>query len=100
MVPLILVSNFRSHASDITSYSYPATPNHSLHHQLCYVPSCGTGDGSQFMLAKQGLEHEYRLSSTIVQHATLNRPQEPPPPPPQILDGALGTVTLIPADYG
>ncbi|ETE71538.1 Wiskott-Aldrich syndrome protein family member 3, partial [Ophiophagus hannah] len=90
----------RSHASDITSYSYPATPNHSLHHQLCYVPSCGTGDGSQFMLAKQGLEHEYRLSSTTVQHATLNRPQEPPPPPPQILDGALGTVALIPADYG
>ncbi|XP_026564665.1 wiskott-Aldrich syndrome protein family member 3 isoform X1 [Pseudonaja textilis] len=89
-----------SHASDITSYSYPATPNHSLHHQLCYVPSCGTGDGSQFMLAKQGLEHEYRLSSTTMQHATLNRPQEPPPPPPQILDGALGTVALIPADYG
>ncbi|XP_032075539.1 wiskott-Aldrich syndrome protein family member 3 isoform X2 [Thamnophis elegans] len=89
-----------SHASDITSYSYPATPNHSLHHQLCYVPSCGTGDGSQFMLAKQGLEHEYRLSSTTAQHATLNRPQEPPPAPPQILDGALGTVTLIPADYG
>ncbi|XP_026530767.1 wiskott-Aldrich syndrome protein family member 3 isoform X1 [Notechis scutatus] len=89
-----------SHASDITSYSYPATPNHSLHRQLCYVPSCGTGDGSQFMLAKQGLEHEYRLSSTTMQHATLNRPQEPPPPPPQILDGALGTVALIPADYG
>lgn len=100
MAPLILLSNFRSHALDITSYSYPATPNHSLHHQLCYVPSCGTGDGSQFMLAKQGLEHEYRLSSTTVQHATLNRPQEPPPPPPQILDGALGTVALIPADYG
>ncbi|XP_058042018.1 actin-binding protein WASF3 isoform X2 [Ahaetulla prasina] len=88
------------HASDVTSYSYPATPNHSLHHQLCYVPSCGTGDGSQFMLAKQGLEHEYRLSSTTVQHVTLNRPQEPPPPPPQILDGALGAVALIPADYG
>ncbi|XP_058042015.1 actin-binding protein WASF3 isoform X1 [Ahaetulla prasina] len=90
----------RFHASDVTSYSYPATPNHSLHHQLCYVPSCGTGDGSQFMLAKQGLEHEYRLSSTTVQHVTLNRPQEPPPPPPQILDGALGAVALIPADYG
>ncbi|KAK9402398.1 wiskott-Aldrich syndrome protein family member 3 [Crotalus adamanteus] len=90
----------RSHASDVTSYSYPATPNHSFHHQFCHVPSCGTGDGSQFMLAKQGLEHEYRLSSTTVQHATLNRPQEPPPPPPQILDGALGTVALIPADYG
>ncbi|XP_039212517.1 wiskott-Aldrich syndrome protein family member 3 isoform X2 [Crotalus tigris] len=89
-----------SHASDVTSYSYPATPNHSFHHQFCHVPSCGTGDGSQFMLAKQGLEHEYRLSSTTVQHATLNRPQEPPPPPPQILDGALGTVALIPADYG
>uniref|UniRef100_A0A8C5WV32 Wiskott-Aldrich syndrome protein family member n=1 Tax=Laticauda laticaudata TaxID=8630 RepID=A0A8C5WV32_LATLA len=89
-----------SHTSDITSYLYPATPKHSLHQQLCYVPSCGTGDGSQFMLAKQGLEHEYRLSSTTMQHATLNRPQEPPPPPPQILDGALGAVALIPADYG
>ncbi|KAG8136860.1 hypothetical protein E2320_005405, partial [Naja naja] len=78
-----------AHTLDITSYSYPATPNHSLHHQLCYVPSCGTGDGSQFMLAKQGLEHEYRLSSTTVQHATLNRPQEPPPPSPQILDAQM-----------
>ncbi|KAM6447854.1 actin-binding protein WASF3 isoform 2-T5 [Liasis olivaceus] len=89
-----------SHSSDITSYSYPATPNHSLHHQPCHMSLCGTGDGSQFMLAKQGLEHEYKLSSTTVQHATLNRPQEPPPPPPQTLDGALGTVALITADYG
>ncbi|XP_025025299.1 wiskott-Aldrich syndrome protein family member 3 isoform X2 [Python bivittatus] len=90
----------RSHSSDITSYSYPATPNHSLHHQPCHMSLCGTGDGSQFMLAKQGLEQEYKLSSTTVQHATLNRPQEPPPPPPQTLDGALGTVALITADYG
>ncbi|XP_025025298.1 wiskott-Aldrich syndrome protein family member 3 isoform X1 [Python bivittatus] len=89
-----------SHSSDITSYSYPATPNHSLHHQPCHMSLCGTGDGSQFMLAKQGLEQEYKLSSTTVQHATLNRPQEPPPPPPQTLDGALGTVALITADYG
>ncbi|XP_063160529.1 actin-binding protein WASF3 isoform X2 [Candoia aspera] len=89
-----------SHASNVTSYSYPATPNHSLHHQPCHIPSCGTGDGSQFMLAKQALEHEYSLSSTTVQHATLNRPQEPPPPPPKAIDGALGTVALISADYG
>ncbi|XP_008116086.1 actin-binding protein WASF3 isoform X2 [Anolis carolinensis] len=79
-----------SHASDITSYSYPATPNHSIHQQPM-MPSYGTGDG---------LEHEYRPPSTTMRHATLNRPQQPPPPPPQALDGSLGTVALVPADYG
>ncbi|XP_048349689.1 wiskott-Aldrich syndrome protein family member 3 isoform X1 [Sphaerodactylus townsendi] len=89
----------RSHASDVTSYSYPATPNHSLYQQPM-MPSYGAGDGSQYMLANQGLEHEYRPPSTTMRHATLNRPQQPPPPPPQALDGQHGTVPLAPADYG
>nr|XP_056714252.1 actin-binding protein WASF3 isoform X1 [Euleptes europaea] len=89
----------RSHASDVTNYSYPATPNHSLHQQPV-MPSYGAGDGSQYMLANQGLEHEYRPPSTTVRHATLNRPQQPPPPPPQALDGQHGTVPLAAADYG
>ncbi|XP_072849827.2 actin-binding protein WASF3 isoform X2 [Pogona vitticeps] len=88
-----------SHASDITSYSYPATPNHSLHQQPMML-SYGSGDGSQYMLANQGLEHEYRPPSATMRHATLNRPQQPPPPPPQVLDGSLDTVTLVPTDYG
>ncbi|XP_077197867.1 actin-binding protein WASF3 isoform X1 [Paroedura picta] len=89
----------RSHASDVANYSYPATPNHSLHQQPV-MPSYGAGDGSQYMLANQGLEHEYRPLSTTMRHATLNRPQQPPPPPPQALDGQHGTVPLAPADYG
>uniref|UniRef100_A0A8D0CBK3 Wiskott-Aldrich syndrome protein family member n=1 Tax=Salvator merianae TaxID=96440 RepID=A0A8D0CBK3_SALMN len=89
----------RSHASDVTSYSYPATPNHSLHQQPM-MPSYGTGDGPQYMLPTQGLEHEYRPPSATMRHATLNRPQQPPPPPPQALDGSLSTVALVPADYG
>ncbi|KAL8190969.1 UNVERIFIED_CONTAM: Wiskott-Aldrich syndrome protein member 3 [Gekko kuhli] len=89
----------RSHASDVVNYSYPATPNHSLHQQPV-MPSYGAGDGSQYMLANQGLEHEYRPPSTTMRHATLNRPQQPPPPPPQALDGQHGNVPLAPADYG
>ncbi|XP_042317009.1 wiskott-Aldrich syndrome protein family member 3 [Sceloporus undulatus] len=89
----------RSHTSDITSYSYPATPNHSIHQQPV-MPSYGAGDGPLYMLANQGLEHEYRPPSATMRHATLNRPQQPPPPPPQALDGSLGTVALVPADYG
>ncbi|XP_066477146.1 actin-binding protein WASF3 [Tiliqua scincoides] len=89
----------RSHTSDVTSYSYPATPNHSLHQQPV-MPSYGAVDGPQYMLANQGLEQEYRPPSTTVRHATLNRPQQPPPPPPQALDGPHGTVPLVPADYG
>ncbi|XP_015269320.1 PREDICTED: wiskott-Aldrich syndrome protein family member 3 isoform X1 [Gekko japonicus] len=88
-----------SHASEVTNYSYPATPNHSLHQQPV-MPSYGAGDGSQYMLANQGLEHEYRPPSTTMRHATLNRPQQPPPPPPQALDGQHGNVPLAPADYG
>ncbi|XP_053162545.1 actin-binding protein WASF3 isoform X2 [Hemicordylus capensis] len=88
-----------SHASDITSYSYPATPNHSLHQQPV-MPSYGAGDGPPYILANQGPEQEYRPPSTTMRHATLNRPQQPPPPPPQALDGPHGTVQLVPADFG
>ncbi|KFV48117.1 Wiskott-Aldrich syndrome protein family member 3 [Tyto alba] len=89
----------RSHASDVTDYSYPATPNHSLHQQIA-MPSYGTGDGPQYMAASQSHEHEYRPPSTTVRHATLNRPQQPPPPPPQPSDGQHSSVPVVPAEYG
>ncbi|NXE47191.1 WASF3 protein, partial [Casuarius casuarius] len=89
----------RSHASDVTDYSYPATPNHSLHQQIA-MPSYGTGDGPQYMGVPQSHEHEYRPPSTTVRHATLNRPQQPPPPPPQPSDGQHSSVPVVPAEYG
>ncbi|NXY45680.1 WASF3 protein, partial [Ceuthmochares aereus] len=90
----------RSHASDVTDYSYPATPNHSLHQQIA-MPSYGTGDGPQYMATSQSHEHEYRPPSTTVRHATLNRPQQPPPPPPQPSDGQHSSVPpMVPAEYG
>ncbi|NXR81206.1 WASF3 protein, partial [Pycnonotus jocosus] len=89
----------RSHASDVTDYSYPATPNHSLHQQIS-MPSYGAGDGPQYMAAPQSHEHEYRPPSTTVRHATLNRPQQPPPPPPQPSDGQHSSVPVVPAEYG
>ncbi|NXU47899.1 WASF3 protein, partial [Turnix velox] len=89
----------RSHASDVTDYSYPATPNHSLHQQIG-MPSYGTGDGPQYVAASQSHEHEYRPPSTTIRHATLNRPQQPPPPPPQPSDGQHSSVPVVPAEYG
>ncbi|XP_041271993.1 wiskott-Aldrich syndrome protein family member 3 [Onychostruthus taczanowskii] len=89
----------RSHASDVTDYSYPATPNHSLHQQIA-MPSYGAGDSPQYMAASQSHEHEYRPPSTTVRHATLNRPQQPPPPPPQPSDGQHSSVPVVPAEYG
>ncbi|XP_074771138.1 actin-binding protein WASF3 [Athene noctua] len=89
----------RSHASDVTDYSYPATPNHSLHQQIA-MPSYGTGDGPQYLAASQSHEHEYRPPSTTARHATLNRPQQPPPPPPQPSDGQHSSVPVVPAEYG
>ncbi|XP_062433082.1 actin-binding protein WASF3 isoform X2 [Rhea pennata] len=88
-----------SHASDVTDYSYPATPNHSLHQQIA-MPSYGTGDGPQYMGVPQSHEPEYRPPSTTVRHATLNRPQQPPPPPPQPSDGQHSSVPVVPAEYG
>ncbi|NXD23055.1 WASF3 protein, partial [Spelaeornis formosus] len=89
----------RSHASDVTDYSYPATPNHSLHQPIA-MPSYGAGDSPQYMAASQSHEHEYRPPSTTVRHATLNRPQQPPPPPPQPSDGQHSSVPVVPAEYG
>uniref|UniRef100_A0A8C9F9R0 Wiskott-Aldrich syndrome protein family member n=1 Tax=Pavo cristatus TaxID=9049 RepID=A0A8C9F9R0_PAVCR len=89
----------RSHASDVTDYSYPATPNHSLHQQIA-MPSYGAGDGSQYVGVTQSHEHEYRPPSTTARHATLNRPQQPPPPPPQPADGQHSSVPVVPAEYG
>ncbi|XP_015707617.1 wiskott-Aldrich syndrome protein family member 3 isoform X2 [Coturnix japonica] len=88
-----------SHASDVTDYSYPATPNHSLHQQIA-MPSYGTGDGAQYVGVSQSHEHEYRPPSTTARHATLNRPQQPPPPPPQPADGQHSSVPVVPAEYG
>ncbi|XP_066845845.1 actin-binding protein WASF3 isoform X2 [Anser cygnoides] len=88
-----------SHASDVTDYSYPATPNHSLHQQIA-MPSYGAGDGPQYMGVSQSHEHEYRPPSTTARHATLNRPQQPPPPPPQPSDGQHSSVPVVPAEYG
>ncbi|XP_030056184.1 actin-binding protein WASF3 isoform X1 [Microcaecilia unicolor] len=89
----------RSHASDATDYSYPATPNHSLHQQPV-TPSRATGDAQQHTSVNQAHEHEYRPPSGIVRHATLNRPQQPPPPPPQVSDGPQSSVPLAPVDHG
>uniref|UniRef100_A0A5F8H125 Wiskott-Aldrich syndrome protein family member n=1 Tax=Monodelphis domestica TaxID=13616 RepID=A0A5F8H125_MONDO len=90
----------RSHASDVTDYSYPATPNHSLHQQPV-TPSYVAGDAQQYGTSNQALEHEYnRPPSTTVRHMTLNRPQQPPPPPPQTSDGSQASAPLVPSDYG
>ncbi|XP_074159711.1 actin-binding protein WASF3 isoform X2 [Sminthopsis crassicaudata] len=89
-----------SHASDVTDYSYPATPNHSLHQQPV-TPSYVAGDAQQYGAANQALEHEYnRPPSATVRHMTLNRPQQPPPPPPQASDGSQASAPLVPSDYG
>ncbi|GCB75676.1 hypothetical protein scyTo_0015359, partial [Scyliorhinus torazame] len=75
----------RSHGSDLTDYSYPATPNHAHHSlQQQQIPaSYMSGDNQQQMLTgNQAQEHDYRSSTTGFRHGTLNRPQQPPPPPP------------------
>ncbi|NWX87134.1 WASF3 protein, partial [Nothoprocta pentlandii] len=89
----------RSHASDVTDYSYPATPNHSLHQQMA-LPAYGAGDAPQYAGAAPSHEHEYRPPSSTARHATLNRPQQPPPPPPQPPDGQHSAAPLLPAEYG
>ncbi|XP_068935862.1 actin-binding protein WASF3 isoform X2 [Petaurus breviceps papuanus] len=89
-----------SHASDVTDYSYPATPNHSLHQQPV-TPSYVAGDTQQYGASNQALEHEYnRPPSATVRHMTLNRPQQPPPPPPQASEGSQASAPLVPSDYG
>nr|XP_010949860.1 PREDICTED: LOW QUALITY PROTEIN: wiskott-Aldrich syndrome protein family member 3 [Camelus bactrianus] len=88
-----------SHASDVTDYSYPATPNHSLHPQPV-TPSYGAGDAPAHGPANQATEHEYRPPSASARHVALNRPQQPPPPPPQAAEGSQASAPLAPADYG
>ncbi|XP_070236598.1 actin-binding protein WASF3 isoform X2 [Bos mutus] len=88
-----------SHASDVTDYSYPATPNHSLHPQPG-TPSYGAGDGPSHGPAAQAPEHEFRPPSASARHLALNRPQQPPPPPPQATEGPQAPAPMAPADYG
>nr|XP_031540345.1 wiskott-Aldrich syndrome protein family member 3 [Vicugna pacos] len=73
-----------SHASDVTDYSYPATPNHSLHPQPV-TPSYGAGDAPAHGPPNQAPEHEYRPPSASARHVALNRPQQPPASPLQTL---------------
>ncbi|KAJ1077277.1 hypothetical protein K5549_005447 [Capra hircus] len=89
----------RSHASDVTDYSYPATPNHSLHPQPG-TPSYGAGDAPPHGPAAQAPEHEFRPPSASARHLALNRPQQPPPPPPQAAEGPQAPAPMAPADYG
>ncbi|KAL0615210.1 Wiskott-Aldrich syndrome protein family member 3 [Plecturocebus cupreus] len=89
-----------SHASDVTDYSYPATPNHSLHPQPV-TPSYAAGDAPPHGPASQAGEHEYRPPSASARHMALNRPQQPPPPPPpQAPEGSQASAPMAPADYG
>ncbi|XP_038945866.1 actin-binding protein WASF3 isoform X3 [Rattus norvegicus] len=89
-----------SHTSDVTDYSYPATPNHALQVQPV-TPSYTAGDAPLHAATNQGAEHEYRPSSASARHMALNRPQQPPPPPPpQAPDGSQASTSVAPADYG
>ncbi|XP_069495395.1 actin-binding protein WASF3 [Ambystoma mexicanum] len=83
----------RSHASDATDYSYPPTPNHSLHQQQG-ASIYAAGDAQHYMGANADQEH--RPSSGTLRHGTLNRPLQPPPPPPQVSEGLQSSA----ADYG
>ncbi|XP_028633856.1 wiskott-Aldrich syndrome protein family member 3 isoform X1 [Grammomys surdaster] len=90
----------RSHTSDVTDYSYPATPNHALQAQPV-TPSYTAGDAPLHGTTNQGAEHEYRPSSASARHMALNRPQQPPPPPPpQAPEGSQASTSVAPADYG
>ncbi|XP_028633857.1 wiskott-Aldrich syndrome protein family member 3 isoform X2 [Grammomys surdaster] len=89
-----------SHTSDVTDYSYPATPNHALQAQPV-TPSYTAGDAPLHGTTNQGAEHEYRPSSASARHMALNRPQQPPPPPPpQAPEGSQASTSVAPADYG
>uniref|UniRef100_W5M982 Wiskott-Aldrich syndrome protein family member n=1 Tax=Lepisosteus oculatus TaxID=7918 RepID=W5M982_LEPOC len=87
----------RSHGSDLTDYSYPATPNHSAHLHPQPGPYLGA-DGQQHLVGPApGVEHDYRVAA--YRQGTLSRPQQPPPPPPPT-DATLNGVLLPPpAEY-
>ncbi|XP_076728809.1 actin-binding protein WASF3-like [Callospermophilus lateralis] len=87
-----------SHASDVADYSYPATPNHSLHPQLV-TPSCIASDAPPHGAPNQAPEHKYRPPSASVRHMALDRPQQLPPPP-QNPEGSQASASMTPADYG
>uniref|UniRef100_A0A8C4X8C1 Wiskott-Aldrich syndrome protein family member n=1 Tax=Erpetoichthys calabaricus TaxID=27687 RepID=A0A8C4X8C1_ERPCA len=91
----------RSHGSDLTDYSYPATPNHRQHQQGTVATPYIMGDNQQHMMnVNQILEHDYRPMAVGYRQGTLNRPQQPPPPPPPNTNGALnGTAPPPPAEY-
>ncbi|XP_072260843.1 actin-binding protein WASF3 isoform X2 [Pyxicephalus adspersus] len=78
----------RSHVSDLTEYSYPATPNHSMHQHPMTPTYVGSGDSLHHVGANQVHEHDFRSSTGTLRHGTLNRPQQPPPPPPPTMDGS------------
>ncbi|XP_043929223.1 wiskott-Aldrich syndrome protein family member 3 isoform X2 [Protopterus annectens] len=89
-----------SHASDLTDYSYPATPNHSVHQQSV-VPAPVAGDSQQHIPLNQIGDHDFRPSTVALRQPSLNRPQQPPPPPPPTSDGPLkNAVPVLPVDYG
>ncbi|XP_007898811.1 wiskott-Aldrich syndrome protein family member 3 isoform X1 [Callorhinchus milii] len=90
----------RSHGSDLTDYSHPATPSHGHQHQQ--MPASYTsGDNQQHLLAaNQVHEHDYRSSGAGFRQGTLNRPQQPPPPPPPSTDSTVnGVPPPQPIDY-
>lgn len=71
-----------SHGSDLTDYSYPATPNH--HSQQRQIPASYLSDDNQQQMSagNQVQEQDCKSSAAGYRHTTLNRPQQPPPPPP------------------
>ncbi|PIO30425.1 hypothetical protein AB205_0025890 [Aquarana catesbeiana] len=77
----------KSHVSDLTEYSYPATPNHSMHQHPMTPTYVGSGESLHHVGANQVHEHDFRSSTGTLRHGTLNRPQQPPPPPPPTMDG-------------
>lgn len=88
-----------SHASDVTDYSYPATPNHSLHAQPT-APSHTAAEAAP-LGPGQVLEREFRPAAASARHMGLNRPQQPPPPPPpEAAEGPQASAPMAPPDYG
>ncbi|XP_062908958.1 wiskott-Aldrich syndrome protein family member 3b isoform X3 [Mobula hypostoma] len=72
----------RSHGSDLTDYSYPATPSHHSQQQQMPASHLPNANQQQMVTGNQVQEHDCKSSAPGFRHATLNRPQQPPPPPP------------------
>ncbi|OCT96085.1 wiskott-Aldrich syndrome protein family member 3 [Xenopus laevis] len=87
----------RSHISDVTEYSYPATPNHSIHHHPMTPTYAGSVEPQHHIGTGQTSDHDYRSASGTLRHGTLNRPQQPPPPPPAAVDGT-SPIPIVSAD--